>query len=258
MTTDALYREAHSYLLNGKFQQAEKAFQHLLEMDPENALGYQGIAECHYRLGRYNEAITSSQRALEINPNLSIPHLILGSIYVHLERLKDGETELLAAIHKDSHLEGAYRSMGALFFRQQRFSEAETAFRRVIELDPQSSMGYYNLALCHFYQSRYEEALSAVRHALVLKPSLETLDLVLLIYNTRYNSAPLILVFLLYWGLLSIWTPAALPLGLLLVVVCLRMGGLHFQSRDWIRGMIALVGAVFCIIAYLSMLFPRV
>ncbi len=51
------------------YQGAAYSYEAGLELDPNNAGGYQGVGDCYYFLGRQTDAMTAYQKSLELNPN---------------------------------------------------------------------------------------------------------------------------------------------------------------------------------------------
>jgi tetratricopeptide (TPR) repeat protein len=172
--TDAL-DQADANFKAGKFKQALKQYQDIIEADPENALAFQGLAAVSYRLNRNGDAVMAARKALELNPKLPIPHSILGDVYDRCHRIDESIDEFRQALALNPDQYGALIMLGGILATfPMRLDEGEALLTRAIELDPKAS--YPNCILVQIYirQRRFGKAREAISRAFNLSPSLGT------------------------------------------------------------------------------------
>jgi len=137
-----LYLRGRRFLFQTRrksLEYAREMFQRAIDVDPEFALAYAGIADVAALLGMYypaaradlESAQAASERALALDPDLAEAH----------------------AAH------------GAVLFVSGQLPESEAAFKRAVELDPRLFEARYFHARACFQQGRFEEAADLFREA---------------------------------------------------------------------------------------------
>jgi tetratricopeptide (TPR) repeat protein len=99
------------YITQGRYQDAEPVFRKIIELTPDNAIGYSNSAVVDHYLGRSADAITMTKKALSIDP-----------------------TAL------------RYSNLGTLYFFVGRYSDAVPLMEKAVEMDPENSSFWGNLA----------------------------------------------------------------------------------------------------------------
>ncbi len=171
--------EAHDFYMKGRYDlqqvtpesitQAESDFQHAIDLDPQYAAAYAGLASA-----RYDRSIaggSSSQtgaelkeieqlelKALELDPDLSAAHAALATFAMQYDRdwgRAEREFQLAMAGPPSSVAEGVY----ALFLIfHSRFAEADRLLSHMADLDPFSAQTQSNLAVARNLEGRFAEA----------------------------------------------------------------------------------------------------
>jgi tetratricopeptide (TPR) repeat protein len=67
--------------MDGRSDDAEKAFQKAIEIDPTDAAGYEQLARLYAKTGRLNEAVSTYEAAIEARPEDPNLHYFLGTLY---------------------------------------------------------------------------------------------------------------------------------------------------------------------------------
>jgi TolB-like protein len=129
--------------LNAAIEEYNKA----VEMDPEFALAYVGLADAYL--------------TLDIN--------FLGGLTLE-ESLRFAEPPLLRALEIDPELGPAYATLGLLRQQQYDFDAAEDAYKKAIELQPNYSRVFGSYGRLRLLQDRQDEAGEFFRDALELDP----------------------------------------------------------------------------------------
>ena len=71
-TPDAYYNAGNAYLKQGHYDKAVPYFRATLNLDPNHALAYEGLARCYYQLGQYEEAYETTQKGLQVYPESTL------------------------------------------------------------------------------------------------------------------------------------------------------------------------------------------
>jgi superkiller protein 3 len=133
-SVDELFERGNTAQSERRYEEAERTWRRVLEIDPNNADAYVGLGNALYYQGKLEEAISAYGRAIELNPQDAI----------------------------------AYYNLGNALRNQGKLEEAISAYGRAIELNPQYALAYYNLGIALKDQGKLEEAISAYRTALRL------------------------------------------------------------------------------------------
>jgi TolB-like protein/Flp pilus assembly protein TadD len=185
---------AYEFYLRGRqfFRQSRKKsleyarqmFERAIEIDPDYALAWAGVADAcsllhMYYPGRAEDVATAdraSARALELAPNLAEAHSARGFALFHLRRLDEATEEFRTAIRLDPrHFEARYFSARALF-QQGRFADAARTFDEAAQVreDYQArffaAQSYQALGDAAAAEAAYRRARDVVLHHLELNP----------------------------------------------------------------------------------------
>ena len=147
--------EAYQLYLRGRYYwnkytkegltKAVEFFNQAIELDPNYALAYAGLADSCYRLS-----------------NAYAPPK---------EAMPKARTAAMKAVEIDGTLPEAHASLGLIkMYHDWDFPGAEREYKRAIELDPHSPLGYHRLASCLQLTERFDEALANLKRALELDP----------------------------------------------------------------------------------------
>jgi serine/threonine protein kinase/Tfp pilus assembly protein PilF len=165
-------------------QYAREMFREAIDIDPDYALAYAGIADCSSFLAMYfdaseanlGEADQASRKALELAPDLAEAHAARGLAYSLSDRYEEAEREFKTAIKLDPTLFEAHYFYARSCVRQGRHREAARLFEQACEaredyqarlLWAQSleGMGAHEEA-----QVAYRKALGVIEQHLELEP----------------------------------------------------------------------------------------
>ncbi|MBA3342006.1 MAG: protein kinase [Gemmatimonadaceae bacterium] len=158
-------RKAHEY--------ARQMFERAIELDPDYALAYAGIADCCSFLYQYfyaspanlKRADAASRRALELAPSLAEAHASRGLAVSLSNRFEEADTEFEMALKLNPNsFEAAYfyaRSCVA----QGRNEDAARWFERAIAVRPDDYAALALLATTYLALGRAEESIKASRRS---------------------------------------------------------------------------------------------
>jgi Flp pilus assembly protein TadD len=168
----------------GEYAEAEVAYRRAIELDPNDALPWNGLGILLTdKLSRHEEAEAAYRRAIELDPTNALPWYNLGILLTDtLQRHEEAEAAYRRAIELDPTNALPWNGLGILLTDTlQRHEEAEAAYRRAIELDPNDALPWNNLGnLLTDKLQRHEEAEAAYAHGAELEPDMHPY------YRNRY------------------------------------------------------------------------
>ena len=204
--------EAYKLYLVGQFHlqqmnpahlpKAMEAFERALELEPDYAPAYAGMARCYTKTAHFGlsapgelfaKARTAAARALELDPQLAEAHATLGEVILRFEWDRPlAEKYLREAIRLAPGDAGVRQPMVLLLQSDGRMDEACRHIDEALDLDPLSKPLQSLLAWLYYYARRYPEALSVCDRMLEMDPHYhQTLAVQGLIYSAigRYDDA---------------------------------------------------------------------
>ncbi len=159
--------EAYDYYLRGRqfFHQwrrkgveyARRMFERAIEIDPNYALAYAGIADCSAYIYTYwdasaahlERADSASRRAIELDPELAEVRTSRGMALAFSKRFEEANQEFETAIRLGPKLFEAHYFYGRALLQQGKLAEAATEFETAAALRPDDYLAPSFLALAY-------------------------------------------------------------------------------------------------------------
>jgi TolB-like protein/Tfp pilus assembly protein PilF len=182
--------EAYRLYLKGRYYwnkytkegltKAIEYFNQSIDLDPNYALAYTGLADSYFRLSNaylspkeaMPKARTAAMRAIEIDDTLPEAHASLGLIKMYHDwDWAAAEREYRRAIDLDPRSALGYHRLGTYLQLVGRLQESLASFRRAQELEPLSLLVNSLLALCLYLRRQYDEALEQYGKTLDMDPN---------------------------------------------------------------------------------------
>jgi serine/threonine protein kinase/TolB-like protein/Tfp pilus assembly protein PilF len=182
--------EAYNLYLKGRFclskttkealNNAIKHFRQAIDVDPDYALAYAGLADAYYALSSNhlpaNEAMpkarAAAEQALQIDDTLAEAHASLGLVKAFYEWDWAGaESEYRRAIELNPGYASAHHWYGWYLALMGRLNEAIREVKQASELDPLSLEINTDLGLSFFFARQYERAIEQFEKALEMDPN---------------------------------------------------------------------------------------
>jgi serine/threonine protein kinase/Tfp pilus assembly protein PilF len=178
--------QAYEYYLRGRqfihqwsrsgLEYARQMFRRAIEIDPEYALAYAGLADscsllymnCDAREQNLTQGNVASRRALELGPDLAEAHLASGLVHSLSQRFTEAEREFEFAMKLDPKLFEAVYHYGRARVAQGEFAEGAKLFERACGLRPDDFQAVFFLGQCLQGLGKKEEALEMYRKSVRL------------------------------------------------------------------------------------------
>ncbi|MEO5904918.1 MAG: protein kinase [Gemmatimonadaceae bacterium] len=175
--------QAYEFYLRGRqfihqwsrtgLEYARQMFRRAIEIDPDYALAYAGLADscsllymnCDAREQNLSQGNVASRRALELGPDLAEAHLSSGLTHSLSMRFTEAEREFEFAMKLDPTLFEAVYHYGRARIAQGEFAEAAKLFERACILRPEDFQAPYFLAQCLVAMGMKEESHTMYRKA---------------------------------------------------------------------------------------------
>ena len=158
-------------------EQAIRAFDEAIEVDPQYALAHAGRAEAYLRVFRstsqpsaLTEARASCQRALALNDQLSATRLTMGMIHRAAGEYPDAIISFESALKVQPDSPDAYRELGNAYAAAGRTGEAEATFLRAIRLRPDDWSAHRDLGTFYSQLGRLQESVAQFKRVIELTP----------------------------------------------------------------------------------------
>jgi len=179
---------AHEAYLKGRFYWNKRdkdalkkgldQFARAVDLDPDYAAAYAGLADSYVILGVYNfmppkeafpAAKAAAAKALELDETLAEAHASLGDAHLHFDRDWEAcKREHERALELDASYVTAHHWYGEYFIVMNRPDDALAEMREAVRLDPFSLVSNSQLAWALNLSRRYDEAIEQARKTLEL------------------------------------------------------------------------------------------
>ena len=160
----------HALHFLGRLDEALKAYDKGVALDPSNAELWKSMGLVLTKLERIEEAILAFQHVLKLSPRHKEAAENCAMLLARSGRFDEAATcyDLCAELEPDRP--DVYQNRGVCHERSERLEQACADFERALRLDPDNADNHHNLASVHSKFGRYEVASSCVERALELAP----------------------------------------------------------------------------------------
>jgi len=177
----ALYQRARQnldhYDREGNVDNAIKMLERAVELDPQSAVSYAGLAEAYYFKNRANPdpqwqklAAANAGKAVGLDSYLAAAHLSQGLVKMQAGDSGEAEKEFKRAAELDPKSGAPHLWLGSLFTNDGKMDQAKEEFQRGLHLDPNDWRTYLSLGAAAYRTGKYDESASDFERALKLEP----------------------------------------------------------------------------------------
>lgn len=181
--------EAHELYLRGRyawnrrtidgFQQARQYFEQAIQIDPDYAEAWAGVADTYAFLAgellserpTEEKARSAAQKAIALDPTLAEPHATLGLLAMNYDwDWHEAEAQYHRAIELNPNYPTAHHWYAEFLGTSGRFDEALAEINRAHQLDPLSLIINTDIGEILFLQHRYNDSVQQFRKTLEMDP----------------------------------------------------------------------------------------
>jgi len=159
---EAWYFLGRAYYTASRLPAARKAFDRVLELDPQDARGENNIGLIYESGGKTDEALAAYRNAVawqkDNGPSREQPYLNLGNLLITLERPEEAVAPLEQAIALAPRDSECHLRLGTAYLHLNRLNEAERELREAVRLAPDDAAAHYQLARCYKQQKKLDAA----------------------------------------------------------------------------------------------------
>ena len=130
------------------------------------------IAQDLQQTGKWEEAIRAYEHAIQLDPNLGRAYAGIAVMYANLGKRQDAEKyfqQAMARIDRMTERE-EYRTRSGYYLLMRNQPKAIEELTALVKQYPADTAGHANLALAYFYQRNMSQALEEQRRALEITP----------------------------------------------------------------------------------------
>ena len=161
----------------GRVQEALKDFNRALELDPSDALAYEGRGDSYQILQQHEDALADYDRAFSLDQRTASILVGRGCAYRDLGRHDEAFADFARAIEMGPQewAVQAFANRGLTYMDLQRYGDAIADFTAALERDPDNSQLFSSRSQAHLQLGDYLRALSDNERAIELAPHNATL-----------------------------------------------------------------------------------
>jgi len=118
--------------------------------DKQDAYTYYRLGDSYYQLGQFEQAIKALEKSVELNPDDSATYHLLGYAYYENKNYESTKVALLKAIRlAEQALPSHYWALAQAYGKLGKPDEEEKAYKKVLELDKDDAGALFNLGWCY-------------------------------------------------------------------------------------------------------------
>ena len=155
----------------GRFDKAEEAFLHALEIEPGHENSLASLSDLWFIQRRYEEMLGLTQRITELDSGNAEAWAAMGVALYSMGRHNEAEDSFKRALEISPRHTASVSGLGGVLFVQRRYEEMLAVLKILAEIEPESPDVYSNIGIALQQMSRYKEALENFDRALSLDPS---------------------------------------------------------------------------------------
>ncbi len=155
----------------GELEQAERIYQQILELAPQQADPLHLLGVIAHQQGRYNEAISLIEQALELNPEATEYQVNLGAAYRAVGKLAEAANCLQQSLRLAPGSVPALTNLGNVYIETGEYQAAVDCYQRAVQTDPTHLNAVLNLGIALRLSGFIHEAILKFQHVLTVQPT---------------------------------------------------------------------------------------
>lgn len=164
-------RIGNVYMAQGKFANAQVAFERAVALNPGDAESYNNLGEALGELKQYQRALESFTRAASLDPKLPKAKYNQAVSYGRMGNLRYSEFVFRNLIKTNPNYGLAYDGLAVTLSRAGRAKEAIAFHEKAISLDPAEPSYYFNCAISYLMLKDIPKALEQQEKLKTINPA---------------------------------------------------------------------------------------
>lgn len=148
----------------GDFPTAEGYWTQLIELLPDNPIGWSNRGNSRVSQNKLKEAIADFDQSIELAPDAADPYLNRGTAYEGEGRWEDAIADYQKVLEIDPNDAMAYNNLGNAKAGQGKWNEAIANYQKAVELAPNFAFARANYALALYQAGEKETAVRQMRN----------------------------------------------------------------------------------------------
>lgn len=166
----ALLRQAVQQHQYGAWEEAERLYRRILQIDPEHFDALYLLGTVAMQTGHLALADDLLERAIRINPNHHVPRLLAGQVLLELQRHDDALRQFNHAQRLQPHSAEVRLLRGTLLLEMHRYLRALGCFQRVLQQRPDEPEALAKAGRALYELKQFEAALDYYNRSLHVRP----------------------------------------------------------------------------------------
>jgi adenylate cyclase len=164
------FRKGYALRSDRKNQEAMKAFDKAIEINPSFASAYAARASIRNDWGQYQQALSESEQAIKLAPGLAWGFNARGCAYIGLTDYQKAIEDLNKAMELDQNYAWPYCNRSWAHFMLKDYHRAVEDAKKAMEIDPEFSNAYYRRGMALSALNRLQDAVTDFDKAIQLDP----------------------------------------------------------------------------------------
>ncbi|UBM60507.1 FG-GAP-like repeat-containing protein [Marinilongibacter aquaticus] len=165
---------AFSYLNEGKYDEAEIAFQKAIKANPENTLNYLYLSLLYLAQDNFDDAESQIEAGLNVDSENVNLKLILSEIYAKKGDLTAAKTQLGKVLEAEPKNAVAYYMLYNLAEKGENEAEAKTNLLKILEISPSNVLARLQLSEMMAKGAQADSALNYIQSVRKIAPDFST------------------------------------------------------------------------------------
>ncbi len=159
-----LRQEAFTATEKGEFPTAEGYWTQLIELLPDNPVGWSNRGNSRVSQNKLADAIADFNKSIELAPDAADPYLNRGTALEALGRWDEAIADYKRVLELNPNDAMAYNNLGNAKAGQGRWEDAIADYQKAAELAPNFAFARANYALALYQTGQTEEAIRTMRN----------------------------------------------------------------------------------------------
>lgn len=165
------FEKGNQLFQEGKYEEASKAFNKVLEKDPDYPEALINLGLCYLKLNEIDKALPYLEKAVQVKPDFAAAYISLGQAYFIKGEMEKSIEYFSKGAELQSDNPKVYYNIAIVYYQMQKYSEAVEALKKSIDLDPVNASAYYQLAICYGRLGNAEKMVENFEAFLKLEPN---------------------------------------------------------------------------------------